>query len=117
LNSIEASPDKAHCSNNSRCNNDLASISRGDRQDSNKRLDFRQADPYLGAMQKNTNATFNLPPRRPEMQVPDLLGALTAQGLAGPAATPREDDSRAEYPRGAWLARRLERRVGSIKEC
>jgi hypothetical protein len=60
---------------------------------------------------------FNLPPTRPEMRVPDLLAALTAQGLAGPAATPREDDSRPEYPRGTWLARWLERRVGSIKEC
>jgi hypothetical protein len=60
---------------------------------------------------------FNLPPTRPEMQVPDLLAALTAQGLAGLAVSPREDDSRPEYPRGAWLARWLERRVGSIKDC
>jgi len=45
------------------------------------------------------------PPTRPETQAPDLLAALTAQGLAGVAATPREDDSRREYSRGGWLAR------------
>ena len=56
-------------------------------------------------------------PARPDMQVPDLLAALTAQGLAGPSAAPREVDSRPRYPRGAWLARWLERRVGSKKEC
>ncbi len=60
---------------------------------------------------------FDRTPMRPEMRVPDLLAALTAQGLAGPAATPREDDSRPGSPRGTWLARWLERRVGSIKEC
>jgi hypothetical protein len=60
---------------------------------------------------------FNPTQPRPEMQVPDLLAALTAQGLVGPAATPREDDLRGEYLRGSWLARWLERRVGSIKEC
>ncbi len=60
---------------------------------------------------------FTLPPTRPEMQVPDLLAALTAQGLAGLGEPLRKDDSRPEYLRGAWLARWLERRVGSIKEC
>jgi len=45
------------------------------------------------------------------MEVTDLLAALTAQGLAGPAPTPREDDPEPGCPRGAWLARWLERRV------
>jgi hypothetical protein len=52
--------------------------------------------------------------------MPDLLAALTAQGLAGRGATGHEDDRArrmsAVPERLSWLGRRLERRFDAAKE-
>jgi len=60
------------------------------------------------------------PTTRPRVQIPDLLAALTAQGLAGRGATGHGDDRprrmSAVPERLSWLGRWLERRFDAAKE-
>jgi hypothetical protein len=91
---------------NVRRNNELRVITSTDWRDSNKRLDFPWASPYLAHVQCSERDAM-AQKRRPmqEVPVPDLLAALTAYGLGTPRLSPHAEQG----ARRSWLARCVER--------